>query len=185
MPSDNHSQDTDANTGAGRLPAPVLAAYAGMLRLCDILVGITLAVEVALISINVTARGAFNYSWGWMDEICQYTLLWLVTLGTVSLMDRYALFYAEVLLLFIKRQAIRKAIFIFNSIALIIFFAVVLKTGIDYVRAAWTFELDYSETPKYWFYMAMPIWGALMLMVVSKKLICMEVPDVTEVEAES
>lgn len=179
---------TDDNTDrpqTGSLKRSVLAAYARLLRLCDILVGITLAVEVALISINVTARGAFNHSWGWMDEVCQYTLLWLVTLGTVSLMDRYALFYAEVLLLFIKRRAIRKAIFVFNSVAMIVFFAIVLKTGIEYVRATWSFELDYSDTPKYWFYISMPLWGALMLLVVTKKLVFMEVPDVTDVEAES
>lgn len=185
MPADDNTDNTADQPRTGSVKRGVLAAYARLLRLCDILVGITLAIEVALISINVTARGVFNYSWGWMDEICQYTLLWLVTLGTVSLMDRYALFYAEILLLFIERPAIRKAIFVFNSIAMIVFFAIVLKTGIDYVRAAWSFELDYSETPKYWFYIAMPLWGALMLLVVTKKLIFMEVPDVTEVETES
>jgi len=184
MPSDGHTQHA-ATTGTGRLRALVLVSYSGILRLCDILVGITLAVEIALISVNVTARGVFNHSWGWMDEVCQYTLLWLVTLGTVSLMDRYALFYAEVLLLFIKRPQTRKAIFVANSILLTVFFIAVFVTGIAYVRATWTFELDYSNTPKYAFYMCMPVWGALMTMVCVKKLICMEVPDVTEVDAES
>ena len=101
-------------------------------------------------------------------------LLWLVTLGTVSLMDRWALFYAEVLLLFIKNTAIRKAIFVFNAVVLIVFFAIVL----------WT-EMDYAYMRKFWFYICMPTWGFLMLMVMIKKLIRMEDPDVTEVDAES
>lgn len=163
---------------------PVLrAAYAGLLRACDYLVAAILAAELILISCNVTAR-LFNASSGWIDEVAQYSLLWLVTLGTVALMDRYALFYTEVLLLFVESAAVRRAIFIFNSLAMLVFFAFVLWSGIDYVRMTWSFEMDYSDMRKFWFYLAMPVWGALMFIVVLKKLLCMEEPDVTPVGAE-
>jgi TRAP-type C4-dicarboxylate transport system permease small subunit len=100
-------------------------------------------------------------------------------------MDRYGLFYAEVLLLFVKDPAIRKAIFAFNSVLLLAFFAIVFPTGIDYVRITWPFVLDYSEIPKFVFYISLPVWGLLMLIVILKKLVCMEDPDVTEIDQES
>ena len=80
--------------------------------------------------------------------------------------------------------AIRKALFAFNSVVMLVFFAVVFWTGLDYVRFTWDFELDYSSIPKYWFYSCMPVWGGLMLIVLLKKLICMEIPDITEPDTD-
>jgi len=176
--------DTGKIQSGYRLPPALDAAYQTMLRLCDFIAGLALATEVVLITINVTGRYVFSHTFGWMNEFAQYTLLWLIVPGTVVLMDRYALFYAEVLLLFIKNQALRKALFVFNSVLMLVFFAIVFWTGIDYVKITWTFELDYSELRKYWFYTSMPVWGVLMLIVVLKKLVCLENPDVTEVDPE-
>ena len=159
------------------------AVYRAILRLCDIITATALAIEVVLITVNVSGRFFFNHTFGWMDEFAQYTLLWLFVPGSVVLMDRYALFYAEVLLLFI--ETIRRAIFVFNSVIMLVFFATVFWTGIDYVTITWTFVLDYSETPKYIFYGSMPVWGGLMFMVILKSLVCMENPDVTEIDAEN
>jgi TRAP-type C4-dicarboxylate transport system permease small subunit len=156
-----------------------------MLRLCDFVAGLALAIEATLITINVTGRFVFHHTFGWMDEFSAYTLLWLIVPGTVVLMDRYALFYAEVLLLFIKTPAIRKTIFVLNSLMMLAFFAVVFPTGVDYVRITWSFVLDYSEIPKFVFYSSLPVWGLMMLIVILKKLVCMEDPDVTEIDQES
>jgi len=155
-----------------------------MLRICDFVAGLALAVVVVLITINVTGRFVFSHTFGWMNEFSQYTLLWLIVPGTVVLMDRYALFYAEVLLLFIENQMVRRALFVLNSILMLVFFAIVFWTGIEYVKITWTFELDYSDLRKYLFYSSMPVWGILMLIVVLKKLVCMENPDVTEIDPE-
>jgi TRAP-type transport system small permease protein len=182
------SEANTGNTGIFRsgykLPHVLDVAYRTMLRICDYLAALALATEVTLITINVTGRFVFSHTFGWMNEFSQYTLLWLIVPGTVALMDRYALFYAEVLLLFIENQTLRKAIFVFNSILLLAFFAIVFWTGIDYVKITWTFELDYSDLRKYWFYSSMPVWGLLMLIVVLKKLVCLENPEVTEVDME-
>lgn len=158
--------------------------YAAMIRTCEVLTAVMLAIEIALITVNVTTRFAFNHTWGWMDEFSQYTLLWLMTFGTVVLLDRHALFYAEVLLLFIKNVAFRKAVFVLGAVTMMVFFAVVFWTGIEYVRITWTFDLDFSDIPKYWFYTCMPVWGALMFIVLLKKLIGMENPDVTESDTD-
>ena len=159
-------------------------AYTAMLRACNILCGIILCIEVALITVNVSSRFFFNHTWGWMDEFCQYTLLWMLTFGTTSLMDRYSLFYTEVLLLFIENAVIRRVIFVFNSVIMLVFFAVVFWTGITYVRATWSFNLDYADIPKYWFYSCMPVWGVLMFIVLTKKLIGMEEPEITETDPD-
>jgi TRAP-type C4-dicarboxylate transport system permease small subunit len=161
------------------------AIYRNILRICDILAATALAIEVVLITVNVSGRFFFNNTFGWMDEFAQYTLLWLFVPGSIVLMDRYALFYAEVLLLFIKNVTIRRTIFAFNSLLMLAFFAVVFWTGIEYVRITWTFVLDFSDTPKYIFYGSMPVWGGLMFMVVLKSLVCMKDPEVTEIDAES
>lgn len=167
-----------------RLPRAFDIAYNTMLRLCDYIAALALATEVTLVTINVTGRFVFNHTFGWMDEFSQYTLLWLIVPGSVVLMDRYALFYAEVLLLFVKSVAFRKALFAFNCILMLAFFAIVFWTGIDYVKITWNFVLDYSEIRKYVFYVTLPLWGILMLIVILKKLICMEDPDVTEIDPE-
>ena len=178
----------EANTGkfqsGYKLPPALDTAYRTMLRICDYIAAFALATEVVLITINVTGRYVFSHTFGWMNEFAQYTLLWLIVPGTVVLMDRYALFYAEVLLLFIQNQLVRRMLFVFNSILMLVFFAIVFWTGIDYVKITWTFELDYSDLQKYWFYVTMPIWGILMLIVVLKKLVCMENPDVTAIDPE-
>ena len=167
-----------------RLPPALDTAYRTMLRICDYVAATALAIEVVLITINVTGRYVFSNTFGWMNEFCQYMLLWLIVPGTVVLMDRYALFYAEVLLLFIQNKTVRRVLFVINSILMLVFFTIVFWTGIDYVKITWTFELDYSDLRKYYFYVAMPVWGLLMLIVVLKKLVCMEDPDVTEVDPE-
>ena len=168
-----------------RLPPALDTAYRVMLRICDFIAAIALATEVTLVTINVPGRFVFNHTFGWMDEFSQYTLLWLIVPGSVVLMDRYALFYAEVLLLFVKNPAVRKGIFAFNCVLMLAFFAIVFWTGIDYVKITWSFVLDYSEIRKYVFYTSLPVWGFLMLVVILKKFICMEDPDVTEIDPEN
>ncbi len=167
-----------------KLPSTLDSAYTWMLRICDFVAAVALSVQVILVTTNVTGRFVFNYTFGWMDEFSQYTLLWLIVPGSVVLMDRYALFYAEVLLLFIKNHTIRKLIFMFNAALMLVFFAVVFWTGVDYVQTTWTFELDYSDIRKYVFYSSMPVWGLLMFIVILKKLVCMEDPEVTEIDPE-
>lgn len=158
----------------------LLSGYRLMLRVCDYLIAAILACELVLISYNVLARFLFNSSSGALDEISQSSLLWLVTLGSVVLMDRYGLFFAEVLHLFVKNRRIRVGIIFLNLVLLLIFFLVVLWTGMQYVRMTSGFELDYSSLNRYWFYAAMPIWGALMSMVMIKRIIYFEEPDYNE-----
>lgn len=165
-------------------PSAIDSTYTWMLRICDFVAAVALSVQVILVTTNVTGRFVFNYTFGWMDEFSQYTLLWLIVPGSVVLMDRYALFYAEVLLLFIENRTVRKAIFCVNAVLMLMFFAIVFWTGVDYVRITWTFELDYSDIRKYVFYSAMPVWGFLMFFVVLKKFICMEDPEVTAIDPE-
>ena len=180
----------NTDEASGRRPAspPLRAlrtAYWAMLRLCDAVIVVALALEAVLVSVNVVSRYFFTHTFGWMNEFAQYTLLWLFVPGSVVLLDRYGLFYAEVLLLFIKNAAVRKAIFAVNCLAMIAFFAAVFWTGIDYVKITWNFELDYSSVPKWVFYGSMPLWGAMMLIVVVKKLLGLEDPDLTQLDAEA
>ena len=167
-----------------RLPRALAIAYSAMLKLCDVVIALALALEAGLITINVVSRYFFFHTFGWMNEFVQYTLLWVFVPGSVVLLDRYGLFYAEVLLLFIKNALVRKLIFIVNCVVMLVFFAIVFWTGIDYVRITWDFELDFVSIPKWVFYGSMPLWGLLMLLVVLKKLIGMEDPDLTGVGTE-
>lgn len=179
------TEDDRAPWPGWRLPAPVMAAYRAMLKLCDVVIALALATEVGLVAINVFSRYFFHHTFGWMNEFAQYTLLWLFVPGSVVLMDRYGLFYAEVLMLFIASARIRKAIFALNCLVMIVFFAAVFWTGIDYVEITLNFELDYSAVPKWVFYSSMPAWGLMMLIVVLKKLIGLEDPELTEIEGEA
>ena len=46
------------------------------------------------------------------------------------------------------------------------------------------FELDYMYVHAFWFYGALPTWGFIMTIVAVKKLIFMQIPDLSEFEAE-
>jgi TRAP-type C4-dicarboxylate transport system permease small subunit len=168
-----------------KLPRAVMAVYRAMLLLCDTVIALALAAETGLVAVNVFSRFFFHHTFGWMNEFAQYTLLWLFVPGSVVLLDRYGLFYAEVLLLFIANARLRRAIFAVNCIVMLAFFAVVFWTGIDYVAITWNFELDYSSIPKWWFYSSMPAWGLMMLIVVAKKLAGLEDPELTEIEGDA
>jgi len=164
--------------------SPLGKAYRGMIRLCDAVAAIVLSIFALFVTANVIGRFVFNKTYGATEELCTMLLLWLVTMGTVGLMERYGLFYAEVLLMFLKSEKVHKAIFVFNSLVLIATFGIMAVTGAMWVYTTRSFELDYTYMHAYWFYGALPIWGVLMTIVVIKKLIFMQNPDVTEVEAE-
>jgi len=159
-------------------------AYRGMIHLCDYIAAIVLSIFAIFVTANVIGRFVFNKTYGATEELCTMLLLWLVTMGTVGLMERYGLFYAEVLLVFLKSEKLHKAIFVFNSLVLIGTFGIMAYTGSMWVYTTRGFELDYTYMHAYWFYSALPIWGVIMMIVVIKKLIFMQNPDVTEIEAE-
>ena len=159
-------------------------AYRGMIHLCDYIAAIVLSIFAIFVTANVIGRFVFNKTYGATEELCTMLLLWLVTMGTVGLLERYGLFYAEVLLMFLKNEKLHKAIFVFNSLVLIGTFGIMAYTGAMWVWVTRGFELDYTYMHAYWFYAALPIWGVIMTIVVIKKLIFMQNPDVTEVDAE-
>jgi TRAP-type C4-dicarboxylate transport system permease small subunit len=164
--------------------SPLGKAYIGMIKLCDAIAATVLSIFAVFVTTNVIGRFIFNKTFGWMEEVCTMLLLWMVTMGTVGLLERYGLFYAEVLLMFLKSEKLHKAIFVFNSLILIAIFGVMIHSGTMWVWVTRGFELDYTYMYAYWFYAALPIWGVIMMIVVIKKLIFMQNPDVTEVEAE-
>jgi len=164
--------------------SPLGKVYRGLIRFCDYVAALVLSIFAIFVTANVIGRFVFNKTFGATEELCTMLLLWLVTMGTVGLMERYGLFYAEVLLLFLKSEKVHKAIYVVNSLVLIGTFGIMAYTGAMWVYTTRNFELDYIYMHAYWFYGALPIWGVIMTIVVLKKLIFMENPDVTEIEAE-
>ena len=164
--------------------SPLGKAYHGTITLCDWCGGIILAVFTVFVTVNVLGRFLFNTTYGATEELCTMLLLWMVSLGSVGPLERYTLFYAEVLLMYFPSLRFQRWLFAFNSLVTIATFGLMAVAASLWVWQTRGFELDYIYINAFWFYGALPIWGVLMTVVAIKKLIFMQIPDLSEFEAE-
>lgn len=164
--------------------SPAGKAYNGMITVCDWGGGIILAVFTVFVTANVIGRFGFNTTYGATEELCTMLLLWMVSLGSVGPLERYTLFYAEVLLMYFPNLRFQQWLFVFNSFVTVVMFVLMAVAASMWVYQTRNFELDYIYIPVYLFYSALPAWGIIMTIVAVKKLIFMQIPDLSEFEME-
>jgi len=164
--------------------SPLGKAYYGMITVCDWVGGLILALFTVFVTVNVLGRFLFNTTFGATEELCTMLLLWMVSLGSVGPLERYTLFYAEVLLMYYPHLRFQQWLFVFNSLVTIGTFALLAGAASAWVWQTRGFELDYMYVHAFWFYGALPTWGFIMTIVAVKKLIFMQIPDLSEFEAE-
>jgi C4-dicarboxylate transporter, DctQ subunit len=128
-------------------------------------VGVLLLAATALVFVNVVLRYAFNYGVSWSDEVTQYTLVWLVFLGSGVVARQGGHISMEALLAVLSPRAQRLNAVLVNATcavlsAIVGFFgwrlAMAVRT-LDQVGSA-------SGLPVFWVYLAIPAGCVLMVL---------------------
>ena len=135
------------------------------------LVCIVLATAIFLIVvIAVVARYGFGQAVSWTEEVPRYLLIWISFLGAAACVLKREHVGFDVLLNKLPAR-LRRVVSAAISLAMIGFGWVMLRYGIEFVR---DFGGDLMETipyKNYWYYPAMPIAGALIMVFALKVLV--------------
>jgi TRAP-type transport system small permease protein len=146
-------------------------------RLCTALVAvvrwvcIVLAAAIFVVVIGaVVARYGFGQAVSWTEEVPRYLLIWVSFLGAAVCVLRRDHVGFDVLLNALPAR-VRRATSAAISLMMFGFGFVMLRYGITFVR---DFGGDLMETipfRNYWYYPAMPVSGALMMVFAFKLLV--------------
>ncbi len=134
----------------------------------SLLVGLLLAVVACAVMTQVMVRfvltaAGYNISAPWTEELARYTLIWMVFLGAgvgVRHAQMIALEFGVRKLPSLPGQAVRYGVILLS----IVFFAMLIKVGLDFVRLGATERssvLGWTKDRVYW---AMPVGAALMIL---------------------
>ncbi len=147
-----------------------VALVAALVRL--VCIAFTIALFVIVV-VAIIARYGFGQAVSWTEEVPRYILIWISFLAAASCVLRREHVGFDVLFNALPRTA-RKVLGVFLSGLIFLFGWVVFRYGITFVQ---DFGSDLMETiphTNYWYYIAMPISGFLM-MLFSLKLIVDEI----------
>lgn len=135
------------------------------------LVCILLATAIFIIVVvAVIARYGFGQAVSWTEEVPRYLLIWVSFLGAAACVLRREHVGFDVLLNALA-PPVRRVVSAAISLMIFGFGFVMLRYGIDFVR---DFGSDLMETipyTNYWYYPAMPVAGALMMVFALKVLV--------------
>lgn len=135
------------------------------------LICISLAMAIFLIVIAaVVARYGFGQAVSWTEEVPRYLLIWVSFLGAAACVLRREHVGFDVVLNKLPPPT-RRVVAAVISLMIFGFGFVMLRYGIDFVR---DFGADLMETipyTNYWYYPAMPVSGALIMLFALKVLV--------------
>jgi TRAP-type C4-dicarboxylate transport system permease small subunit len=118
---------------------------------------------------NVVGRYFFRSPLHWSDELAQYLFLWLSYLGALAALMK-GRHYSVTLLIDVLPRPAAMGVKALSHVIVIVIFAVLIWYGWKLVNV-----LQFQRTPAlrmsvYYFYIALPLTSALMLLVVVKQL---------------
>ena len=118
----------------------------------------------------VVARYGFGQAVSWTEEVPRYLLIWVSFLGAAACVLKREHVGFDVLLNAMPRQ-LRRLTSTAISLMIFGFGTVMLRYGFDFVR---DFGGDLMETipfRNYWYYVAMPVSGALLMLFALKTVV--------------
>ena len=127
-------------------------------RVCIVL----MAVLVADVFLGVWSRYVMHATFQWYDEVARLAFVWMIFLGAAVAVRRGAHFRLHLL---IDRFAAttRRRVDLVVTLVVIAFAAVLLAGGIAIAPLARRQVTDALEISMLWFYGALPVGGALMI----------------------
>lgn len=144
--------------------------YNSLIRILELICSAILVAIILMIFANVVGRYFFNSPLHWSDELAQYLFLWLSYMGALAALMK-GRHYSVTLLVDSLPKSMAIAVKALSHLIVIVIFAILIWYGWKLVNV-----LQFQKTPAlrmsvYYFYIALPITSALMLLVVVKQLI--------------
>jgi TRAP-type C4-dicarboxylate transport system permease small subunit len=143
--------------------------YASLSRSLELLCAALLIAIVLMIFANVVGRYFFRAPLRWSDELAQYLFLWLSYVGALAALMK-GRHYSVSLLIEVLPRPLSIGVKAVSHIIVAIILGILIWYGWKMVDL-----LKFQKTPAlrmsvYYFYLALPLTSALMLMVVVKQL---------------
>jgi TRAP-type C4-dicarboxylate transport system permease small subunit len=122
-----------------------------------------MAVLVADVFLGVYSRYVMHATFQWYDEVARLCFVWMVFLGAAVAVRRGAHFRLHLL---IDRfgEAMRRRVELLVTLIVIAFAAVLVTGGVAIFPLARRQVTDALEISMVWFYAALPVGGALMIL---------------------
>lgn len=136
----------------------------------ELLCAAILTAIVLMIFANVVSRYFFRAPLHWSDELAQYLFIWLAYLGALAALMQ-GRHYSVALLIDALPKRLAIAVKALSHLIVIVILAVLIWYSwkmVDILKLQKTPALRMSV---YWFYLALPITSALMLLVSCKLLV--------------
>jgi len=122
-----------------------------------------MAVLVADVFLGVFSRYVMHATFQWYDEVARLSFVWMIFLGAAVAVRRGAHFRLS-LLVDRLRPAARRRVELVVTLIVIAFAAVLVAGGIAILPVARRQVTDALEISMVWFYGALPVGGALMIL---------------------
>jgi TRAP-type C4-dicarboxylate transport system permease small subunit len=123
-----------------------------------------------IVVVAIVARYGFGQAVSWTEEVPRYLLIWISFLAAASCVLRREHVGFDVLFNALPKP-VRRALGVFLSALIFMFGWIVFRYGIVFVR---DFGPDMMETipfTNYWYYIVLPISGALLLLFSLKNIL--------------
>jgi len=122
-----------------------------------------MAVLVADVFLGVWSRYVMRATFQWYDEVARLCFVWMIFLGAAVAVRRGAHFRLHLLIDKLGAHA-RRRVDLVVTLVVIGFAAVLLAGGIAIAPLARRQVTDSLEISMLWFYSALPVGGALMIL---------------------
>ena len=122
-----------------------------------------MAVLVADVFLGVFSRCVMHATFQWYDEVARLSFVWMIFLGAAVAVRRGAHFRLSILVDRL-RPAARRRVELVVTLIVIAFAAVLVAGGIAILPVARRQVTDALEISMVWFYGALPVGGALMIL---------------------
>jgi TRAP-type C4-dicarboxylate transport system permease small subunit len=128
-----------------------------------------MAVLVADVFLGVFSRYVMHATFQWYDEVARLCFVWMIFLGAAVAVRRGAHFRLHLLIDRLP-PAMRRRVELIVTLIVIAFAAVLVAGGISMFPIARRQVTDALEVSMLWFYAALPVGGALMILFALPRL---------------
>lgn len=135
-------------------------------------VGSLILFAALMLCVQISARALFNFSFSWAEESVRYAIIWMVFLSCGLAFRKDAHISIDVLRQILPGPA-RKTLEVLITLACAVLAGLLVWYGGAMVQTLHRFGQvsPAMEAPMYWFYLAIPVSGVLMLIRLAESLV--------------
>jgi TRAP-type C4-dicarboxylate transport system permease small subunit len=146
------------------------AFIAGYYRVLTILLGMTVAILIVPVTIQMISRfTALIPAWIWTEEMARFLFIWMVMLGAMIGVRDGTHFDVDV---WPELKPRANALLRIVSAVLVLLFALVFVWyGVKFVQFGWNQTSELADMPMPWIFVAWPLTGATWLLFGGERLL--------------